>query len=178
MSVRKRTWVSGGEAKSAWIVDYFDQAGVRRQETFARKKEADARSIEISHEVREGTHTARAASITVAEAAELWIEAGRLAGHERSTIEQHQDHIDHHIIPLIGRARLADLTTPRVQRFADDLLSHPKADDSEEVLSRSTARKVLSSLKSIITHAQRQGLIARTRHSQSRSACPSAAPST
>ena len=71
MSVRKRTWVSGGEEKSAWIVDYFDQEGVRRQETFTRKKEAEARWIEVGHELREGTHTARAASITVEEAAEL-----------------------------------------------------------------------------------------------------------
>ena len=73
MSVRKRTWVSGGEERSAWIVDYFDQDRVRRQETFARKKEAEARAIEVGHEIREGTHTARSASITVAEAAELWI---------------------------------------------------------------------------------------------------------
>ena len=161
MSVRKRTWVSGGEEKSAWIVDYFDQEGVRRQETFARKKEAEARWIEVGHEVREGTHTARAASITVEEAAELWIEAGKLDGQERSTIEQHRGHIDHHISPLIGRAKLADLTTPRVQRFAEDLLTRPKADGTDENLSRSTARKVLSSLKGIIKHAQRQGQIAK-----------------
>jgi integrase len=161
MSVRKRTWVSGGEEKSAWIVDYFDQEGVRRQETFARKKEAEERWIEVGHEVREGTHTARAASITVEEAAELWIEAGKLDGQERSTIEQHRGHIDHHISPLIGRAKLADLTTPRVQRFAEDLLTRPKADGTDETLSRSTARKVLSSLKGIIKHAQRQGQIAK-----------------
>ena len=161
MSVRKRTWVSGGEEKSAWIVDYFDQDRVRRQETFARKKEAEARAIEVGHELREGIHTPRAASITVAEVAILWIEASRLHGHERSTLEQHRGHIDHHIIPLIGRARLADLSTPRVQRFADDLLTRPKADGSDETLSRSTARKVLSSLKSLIKHAQRQGQIAK-----------------
>jgi integrase len=161
MSVRKRTWVSGGEEKSAWIVDYFDQDRVRRQETFARKKEAEARAIEVGHEIREGTHTARSASITVAEAAELWIEAGKLDGQERSTLALHRGHIDHHIVPLIGRAKLADLSTPRIQRFADDLLTRPKADGSDETLSRSTARKVLSSLKSLIKHAQRQGQIAK-----------------
>src|SRR6516225_6581980 len=132
MSVRKRFWLSGGEEKSAWIVTYRDQAGFRRQETFARKKEADARWLEVGHELREGIHTPRAASITVAEAAILWIEASRLHGHERSTLEQHRGHIDHHIIPLIGRARLADLSTPRVQRFADDLLTRQKVDGTEE----------------------------------------------
>jgi integrase len=161
MSVRKRIWASGSEKKSAWIVDYFDQDRVRRQETFALKKDAEARWIEVGHEVREGTHTARAASLTVAEAAKLWLEAGELDGHERSTLEQRRGHIDHHIVPLIGRAKLADLSTPRVQRFADDLLSRLKADGTGETLSRSTARKVLSGLKSIITHAQRQGQIAK-----------------
>ena len=40
--VRKRTWRSGGETKSAWIVDYFDQDRRRRQATFQHKKTADA----------------------------------------------------------------------------------------------------------------------------------------
>src|SRR5215472_10547971 len=161
MSVRKRTWVSGGEEKSAWIVDYFDQAGVRRQETFLRKKDADTRWVEVRQEVREGTHTARAASITVAEAAELWLQAAKLEERERATLKQYRAHVDHHIAPLIGRAKLSDLTTPRIQRFADDLLAHRKADGDDEPLSRATARKMLASLKGIIKHAQRQGLIAK-----------------
>jgi integrase len=161
MSVRKRSWVSGGEERSAWIVDYFDQEGKRRQETFARKKEADARWLEVGHEVREGTHTARGASITVAEAAALWLQAAGLNNLERSTTAQYESHVTLHINPLIGRAKLADLTTPRVQRFADDLLTRPKADDPGETVSRSTARKVLASLKGIIKHAQRQGQIAK-----------------
>jgi integrase len=161
MAVRKRRWVSGGEEKSAWIVDYFDQGGVRRQETFARKKEADARWLEVGHEIREGTHTARGASVIVEEAAALWIEAARLANLERSTLRQYRGHLDHHIIPLIGRIKLADLTSPRIQRFAEDLLRQPNARDDEETLSPATARKVLTSLKGIIRHAQRSGQISK-----------------
>jgi integrase len=48
-----------------------------------------------------------------------------------------------------------------VQQFADKLLTRKKADDSDEVLTRSTARKVLSSLKSVIREAQRQGKISK-----------------
>jgi hypothetical protein len=40
-SVRKRSWKSGGEMKTAWVADYLDQAGKRRLKTFERKKEAD-----------------------------------------------------------------------------------------------------------------------------------------
>ena len=41
-AIRKRHWISPkGEAKSAWYVDYRDQAGTRRSKQFARKKDAD-----------------------------------------------------------------------------------------------------------------------------------------
>jgi hypothetical protein len=39
-SIRKRTWNSGGETKTAWVVDYFDQDGKRRLKTFARRADA------------------------------------------------------------------------------------------------------------------------------------------
>jgi hypothetical protein len=81
--VRRRTWTSGGTAKSAWIVDYFDQDGVRRQQTFKQKKAADAYLLQVGHEVKEGTHTAPSASLTVAQAAELWLKAAELNGLER-----------------------------------------------------------------------------------------------
>ena len=137
MAVRKRTWISGGEEKSAWIVDYFDQNRVRCQETFARKKEADARWIEVGHEVREGTHTARSRQHH-REGSGRALAPGRQAGRAREARPSSSTRgtSRHHIIPLIGRAKLADLTTPRVQKFADDLLTRPKADDFDETMSR------------------------------------------
>jgi integrase len=39
MSVRKREWLTAkGEAKTAWLVDYRDQAGARRFKTFSTRK--------------------------------------------------------------------------------------------------------------------------------------------
>jgi integrase len=87
MSVRKRTWkTAAGEERHAWIVDYADQAGKRRMKTFRLKKEADAFETRSRFEITQGTHTPDSASITIAEAADLWIEtcAGRRL--ERSTI--------------------------------------------------------------------------------------------
>jgi integrase len=57
--------------------------------------------------------------------------------------------------------KLADLSTPRVQRFADALIDRPMASDSTATISRSMARKVLSSLKSILKEAQRQGQLSK-----------------
>jgi integrase len=159
--VRRRTWTSGGEAKSAWIADYFDQDGVRRQKTFRQKKAADAYLLQVGHEIKEGTHTAPSASLTVAQAAKLWLTAGELNGLERGSLTMYAAHVRHHIAPLLGQVKLADLSTPRVQRFADALIDRPMASDSGQKLSRSMARKVLTSLKSILKEAQRRGQLAK-----------------
>jgi hypothetical protein len=37
-TVRKRTWKSGAETKTAWIADYFDQEGKRHIKTCKTKK--------------------------------------------------------------------------------------------------------------------------------------------
>jgi hypothetical protein len=43
MSVRKRKWVSPqGEAREAWVADYVDGNGQRRNKNFKRKRDADA----------------------------------------------------------------------------------------------------------------------------------------
>jgi len=149
MSVRKRNWVtSKGEAKEAWIVDYTDQNGDRHIETFERKKDADARHAVVNVDVDRGIHTPQSSSVTVAEAAQDWIAYVELEGRERSTVAQYRQHVDLHINPRLGRERVAKLTTPRVNAFRDDLLAK---------LSRAMARKVLTSLKSLLRDAQRRG---------------------
>jgi integrase len=151
MSVRKRTWTTRrGEPKEAWIVDYIDQDGDRHIETFERKKEPDARHATVKVNVRQGIHTAPSKSITVAEAAESWIKRVEAEGRERGTIKQYREHANLHIIPRIGRLKLAHLTPAKVEAFRDDLLK-PK---SEGGLSRALARKVLISLKSLLKVAK------------------------
>jgi integrase len=145
-TVRKRTWTtSKGEKKEAWIVDYADQDGERHIRTFERKKEADAYHATVRVDVRAGIHTAPSKSITIAEAAESWIKRVEADGKERTTIRQYGQHVDLHIAPRIGSIKLAHLTPKRVEDFRDDLLAH---------LSRPLARKVLTSLKSLLKVAK------------------------
>jgi integrase len=152
MSVRKRKWrTAAGEAKEAWIVDYADAKGERHIETFAKKKDADRRHDEVRVDVRKGTHTPVNKSITVEKAAEDWIRYIELEGREATTVEQYQTHVDLHIVPRIGREKLATLTAPRIEALRDELL---------EALSRAMARKVLTSVKSILKDAQRRGNVA------------------
>jgi integrase len=158
--VRRRTWTSAGKTRVAWVVDYRDPTG-RHIQTFKTKQDAEGYALQVSHDIREGIHTSRSASITVAQAAELWLKAAATNGLERGTLKQYRGHVQHHIAPLLGQVKLADLSTPRIQRFADALIDRPMASNSAARISRSTARKVLTSLKSLLKEAQRLGQLAK-----------------
>jgi integrase len=150
MSVRKRKWTTrSGEVKEAWIVDYSHN-GKRHIETFKRKKDADTYAQQVGVDIRAGTHTPVSKSITVTRAAVDWIESVELERREASTLAQYRQHA-RHITERIGNLKLASLTTPRVNTFRDDLLAS---------MSRAMARKVLSSLKSLLRDAQRRGNVA------------------
>src|SRR5262245_16006540 len=137
--------------KEAWIVDYADQSGERHIQTFAKKKDADEFHATVNVDVRQGIHTPHAKSITIAEAAEDWIAYVTNEKRERSTIQSYRSYIDNHINPRLGREKLSRLTTPRIQAFRDDVLAG---------LSRPHAKKVLTSLKSLLSDAQRRGNVA------------------
>jgi integrase len=151
MSIRKRVWKSAGEDKTAWVIDYVDQHGKRRQKTFDLKKDAEAWSTTALHEVAQGTH-ARDIKTSVADIVDQWIDHGIAEGLERGTIEPRKKHLKLHIAPFIGRVKLAELTTPMVHRFADQL-----RDAGRSVAMR---RKVLTSLSSAVSFAKGRGLVA------------------
>ena len=65
-------------------------------------------------------------------------------------MRQYRQHLEHHILPLIGAAKLSRLTQPAVEEFRDKLL---------EARSRAMTRAVLASLKAILKEAQRRGLV-------------------
>jgi integrase len=145
MSVRKRAWTtSKGEAREAWVVDYVDQDGDRILKTFERQKDAKAFHATVRVAVDNGTHTAPSKSLTVAEAAERWIKRVEADGRERTTIRQYRQHVELHIAPRIGATKLAHLTPAGIENFRDSIL---------EKLSRAMARKVLTSLKSLLKNA-------------------------
>ena len=150
MSVRKRKWTTRlGERKEAWVIDY-SQDGERHIKTFAKKKDADAHHAKVTVEIDQGIHTPHSKSITVAKAAEDWVAYVELEGRERSTVVQYRQHVDH-IKKRIGHEKLAKLTTPRINAFRDDLLAN---------MSRAMAKKVLTSLKSLLRDAKRRGNVA------------------
>ena len=152
MSIRRRSWrTKSGQAREAWIFDYVDQAGARHIETFARRKDADARQVAVKTEIAAGTHTAASSSPTVAGAAEAWLRYVELEGRERTTLKGYGEHVRLHIVPRIGHLKLASLTMPKIGAFRDELVASG---------SRDRAKKVLTSLKAILKDAQRRGHVA------------------
>lgn len=154
MSVRKRRWTTpNGVAKEAWVVDYVDTTGKRRLKTFTKKKEADQFAATATVEVREGVHVADTATITIEEAAKLWLRSGDAADLERTTIDQRKQHLNLHIVPLAGSVKLTKVTAPWVRSFQDDL--------REKGRSAAMIKRVTISLGSILADAQGRGLVVR-----------------
>lgn len=148
MSVRKRKWTTArGEQREAWIVDYVDQQGERHVQTFERKKEADEYHATVRVDVSKGTHVPPNKSATVAEAAAVWLKRIEADGRERTTVNQYRQHVTLHISSRLGGAKLSQLSPEKIEGFRDDLLGSG--------MSRALARKVLTSLKSILKGAKR-----------------------
>ena len=154
-SIRKRKWISGGDEKTAWVVDYKDQEGKRVLKTFATKRGADAFRTEMGYEVSRGTHTPASASITVAQAGEEWIKEGETADEplERSTLREYRNHLRLHIKPFLGMIKLSDLSVVTVKNFRNHLL--------EKGCSKAMAKKAVGSLGALIAVAQENGRVSR-----------------
>ena len=75
----------------------------------------------------------------------------QLRGRYGSTLQQYRQHVDLHILDLLGDSKIATLTTPDVEAFKDRLL---------KTRSHAMAKKVLTSFKSILSEGQRRGLVA------------------
>src|SRR6516225_9961020 len=150
MSVRKRKWKNPkGEVREAWVVDYVDGSGHRRNKNFERKRDADAYANRVNTEVR--TRTPDSTSLTIAEAGQLWLQTSENAELERATLANYREHLTLHIVPLIGSTRLSQLTVPAVRAFEDKL----RVDRSPAMV-----RKVLGALSMILSDAHERGLVA------------------
>jgi integrase len=155
-TVRKRVrTAANGEEKAVWVADYFDQHRKRHLKTFQTKKAAQAWLVETQGEVSRGVHTPERQSINVYEAAQLWVQRGRTEALEKGTMRGYEALVRLHIAPNegpgIGAIKLAQLSTPMLEAWRDRLLAK---------VSRRLARKILGTLKSILSEAQRRGLVA------------------
>ncbi len=145
-TVRKRKLPSG---LVRWQAGYVDGAGERRFKMFDRKGDAEAWLTDTKHDVARGVHTPSSVSPTVKDAAANWIKRCNDKKLERTTIDAYQQHVDLHIVPRIGAKKLADLTVPATNVFADQL--------RDAGMSAAMITKVIRSLGAIFKEARRRG---------------------
>jgi hypothetical protein len=100
MSIRKRILPRSGDVR--WQVDYRDQGGKRRAKQFTTKAAAVSYETKARGELVAGTHVADSASITVKEAATIWLASCEARKLEESSVRSYRNHVRRHIEPLIG----------------------------------------------------------------------------
>jgi integrase len=150
-TVRKRLWADAqGKAKTAWFVDYYDSQGKRRRETFATRRAADFRRLEIENELKAGTHVADGDSITVSQAARDWLQRGTRLKLARGSMRVYDQLVRRAIEPDLGAVKLSRLTAPMVEIWAGGLL---------DKFSLNRARRILSTLGSVVAHAKKRGKV-------------------
>ncbi len=157
MAIYKRSWTKpNGEGRSAWEVSYKDQQGKRRRKMFSKKRDADAWLVSARAQISSGIHTPDSQSITISDAANIWLmacERGRGGKEpvEPSTLRAYRNHVRKHINPFIGETFLSQFSAPNCAAFRDSLLVR---------LSRPMAKKVMVSLVAILNEAQVRGAVA------------------
>ena len=165
MAVSRRTWKKpSGDMGSAWVVRYYDESGKYRTKTFDKERKAKEWEAQTRVELKKGIHRPDSTSLTVNEAAKLWLDRCKSDGLERSTIQDYEIECRRHIVPAMvpegtpngwkgkfGDVKLSQLTSPMCDAFAIQL---PKT------ATRITSQRVLTRFKTVLKDAQRRGLIA------------------
>jgi hypothetical protein len=112
--------------KKPFALNYTDNDGKRRQESFHSMKAAHLRRREVEQEIDLGLHTARRETVTLGEALEAWLDDCERRGLTGTTRGGYRGSIDRHLMPALGKVKLCDLTSQRCQDLVDDVSSRFK----------------------------------------------------
>jgi integrase len=134
------------------VADQFSFANRQTPAPSALGHAAKDWSVTAQHEVKTGTHSPASTRITVFECGKLWLDHCEAEGPEVSTIRQRKQHLNLHISPVLGRRKLSALTAPSIYEFDAGL--------RKAGTSLAMRRKILTSLKTMVTFAQSRGLVA------------------
>ncbi len=158
--VRKRSWINAkGERKTAWVVDWHDNAGNRQRRQFKKKRDADIFRIPIENQLLTGTYSSKAQSMTVKDLTALFLShcEERIKRSEHMTehsYRTYKGHVRNHITNPnygIGTVLLCELTSAKINDFRDRL--------REQGTSVSTTRRILAMLRSALEFAKGRDLI-------------------
>jgi len=160
-SIRERN------GKYCVLYSYMDAEGKRRQrwETFATKTEANRRKREIEYKLSSGTFTLPQCTYF----RDLLKEYVSLYGKDKwsmSTFDRNNALIRNYIMPMIGDARLQEITTRFLEKYYQQLLTTPvvenpfnKRSRKNETVGTSTIRDVHKLIRSCFEQAVKWELV-------------------
>lgn len=138
---------------------YWDRDGKRRRRaSSADEATARAELAAILERVRQGEAAiADSGELTIAVWGERWVALRREAG--KGEADNEAAHLEHHIVPALGRICLRDLSTAQVLDFVRRLPAQLVATGSGERLAPATCHKVAGTLRSLCREAAKRELI-------------------
>jgi integrase len=135
-TVRKRVWTNKSGDHEAWVLAFTDANGERHKEQHARKRDAEARRVEVEGQVRSGSFRPDAKDKSVADACRAYIKhlEGRRDRGERVTehyLRTTESQLWNYVAPQpdravefdggIGDVKLSQVTARAVGEFRDRL---------------------------------------------------------
>lgn len=137
--------------RNRWVVDFRDQQGVRRWESYGTRDEAKAALERRLGQVRKSTYTAPAQLPTLAEVADGWLASK--ADRRPSTRATWENHVHVHIVPRLGTLRIDQVQVRDVEeRLRNELRGK---------LVPRTVNAILTTLTSVFDYAARCGYVER-----------------
>src|SRR5262245_24768748 len=137
-----------------WLLDFYDQAGKRRWETFPTQKAAKAAMADRMGEVKAASYRAPAELPAFRAVAEAWLIAKGFDGLRPSTIAGLENHVHDHILPELGSTRIDLVSLKSVELLKAKL-------KTEKKLAPRTVNKALAALKAIFGYAMEHSYVTR-----------------
>lgn len=138
------------ERGKKWEMNFRDQNGKRRYETYDTKREARDAEAQRRMEVREGTYRAPTDLPSFESVAQRWI-AGKRLNVRASTLSFWQGHLDNHILPKLGTRRIDLVRLVDLEQFRD----HCHATG----LAGATVNKLLQTVTAVMSYAAKHRMI-------------------
>ncbi len=104
--------------RGKWVLDFRDQTGTRRWETYETRREADAALAKRIGEVKGRSYRAPADLPTFATVAAAWLDGRR--DRATATIELYAKQVTNHLLPAFGPLRIDQVTSEAVERFRNE----------------------------------------------------------
>lgn len=130
-NIRKVEKVKNGKTYTYWegrLSLGFGADGKRKIKSFSGATQREVRDAMDAalHELREEGHLFEPTKMSVKAWLELWL-AEYQGDKKYGTTRGYKSACNTHIIPVLGNSRLADLRTPQIQKFYNDLLRGGKS---------------------------------------------------